>query len=76
MQCSPKEILPESNNTLISSLSKLRVGIEGTDISLPGNFALELLNLNDFSCLYLVKSIQSIRQFPCPEMPGQLLAIN
>ncbi len=33
VQGSPKVSLPESSNSLMSSLSKLRVGIEGTDIS-------------------------------------------
>ncbi len=56
-QGSPKVSLPESSNTLMSSLSIVRVGIEGTDISLPGSFALELLNLHEFSVSYLVMSI-------------------
>ncbi len=55
-QGSPKVSLPESRNSLMSSLSKVRVGIEGTDISLPGSFALELLKLQDCVAFsYLVK---------------------
>ena len=46
VQGSPKVSLPESSNSLMSFLSTVMVGIEGTDISLPGSFALELLKLH------------------------------
>ena len=52
--------LPVSNNCDTSSLREATVGMEGTDISLPGNLDFETQEMDDFISEYCDKSIPLI----------------